>query len=288
MPRASAGNRSGVPPVERANRVRGDWTEREIRLGGARVGIAAVWRAEQAGARRGARVRGEGDRDERVTDYAIDSRVLDHGWCSLRRTNGAASACGTPRGHRTAAGVDRAHERLSGPATRRIMQREYEQYGKKEYQRLAQISVSHLYNLRGSACYRNQAAVFEATRPTAIAIGERRRPEPQGARISAGGHGASGRLGRGQGRVSHQRGGRGDAMASVGCASKISEACLLPVLQAVLAQFPFTILGFHADNGSEYINHRVAKLLAKLQAEFTKSRACAVRTTRWWKARTGR
>ncbi len=30
--------------------------------------------------------------------------------------------------------------------------------------------------------------------------------------------------------------------------------------------------GFHADNGSEYINHRVAELLTKLNAEFTKSR----------------
>jgi hypothetical protein len=48
----------------------------------------------------------------------------------------------------------------------------------------------------------------------------------------------------------------------------------VPVLEAVLAQFPFQIRGFHADNGSEYINHRVAKMLRKLHAEFTKSRAC--------------
>ena len=60
----------------------------------------------------------------------------------------------------------------------------------------------------------------------------------------------------------------------VGCASKISEAYLLPVLQAVLSQFPFVVLGFHADNGSEYINHRAAQMLDKLHAEFTKSRAC--------------
>ena len=74
--------------------------------------------------------------------------------------------------------VDRAHERLSGPATRRILEREYEQYGDQRYERLAQISVAHLYNLRASARYRNQAAVFERTRSTAI--GERRRPDPQG------------------------------------------------------------------------------------------------------------
>jgi len=171
--------------------------------------------------------------------------------------------------------VDRAHERLSGPATRRILQREYEQYGKQEYRRLAKISVSHLYNLRASACYRNQAAAFEATRPTAIAIGERRKPEPRG---------RPGFLRVDTVHQGDQDGAKGvyhinavDAVTQwqvVGCASKISEAHLIPVLKAVLAQFPFTILGFHADNGSEYINHRVAKLLGKLQAEFTKSRAC--------------
>jgi hypothetical protein len=58
----------------------------------------------------------------------------------------------------------------------------------------------------------------------------------------------------------------------VATCEKISEAYLLPVIEALLEAFPFRILGFHADNGSEYINHRVAKLLAKLAAEFTKSR----------------
>jgi len=171
--------------------------------------------------------------------------------------------------------VDRAHERLSGPATRHILQREYEQYGNEAYERLAKISVAHLYNLRASARYRNQAAVFEPTRSTATAIGERRRPEPQG------------RPGFLRVDTVHQGdwdGAKGvyhinavDTVTQwqvVGCASKISEAYLMPVLEAVLAQFPFVILGFHVDNGSEYINHRVAKMLGKLQVEFTKSRAC--------------
>lgn len=171
--------------------------------------------------------------------------------------------------------VDRAHERLSGPATRRILEREYAQYGNQRYQRLAKISVAHLYNLRASAGYRNQAAVFEATRSSAAAIGERRRPDPQN------------RPGFLRVDTVHQgdwEGAKGvyhinavDTVTQwqvVGCASKISEAYLLPVLEAVLAQFPFPILGFHADNGSEYINHRVAQLLKKLHAEFTKSRAC--------------
>jgi len=181
----------------------------------------------------------------------------------------------TPEDIALLAAVDRAHERLSGPATRHILQREYEQYGNQQYERLAKISVAHLYNLRASARYRNQAAVFEPTRSSATAIGERRRPDPRG------------RPGFLRVDTVHQGdwdGAKGvyhinavDAVTQwqvVGCASKISETYLLPVLQAVLAQFPFAVLGFHVDNGSEYINHRVAKMLEKLHAEFTKSRAC--------------
>ena len=54
---------------------------------------------------------------------------------------------------------------------------------------------------------------------------------------------------------------------------KISEHYLMPVLEEILESFPFTVLGFHSDNGSEYINQRVAKLLEKLFIEFTKSRS---------------
>jgi hypothetical protein len=77
--------------------------------------------------------------------------------------------------------VDRAHQRLSGPATRRILQREWQVFGQRQYARLAEISVAHLYNLRGSAAYRQRAAEFTHTAPSGIAIGERRRPDPQGA-----------------------------------------------------------------------------------------------------------
>jgi transposase InsO family protein len=58
----------------------------------------------------------------------------------------------------------------------------------------------------------------------------------------------------------------------MGATQQISEAYLLPVLEAMLEQFPFAIRGFHSDNGREYINDRVAQLLGKLLAEQTKSR----------------
>jgi transposase InsO family protein/predicted DNA-binding transcriptional regulator AlpA len=170
--------------------------------------------------------------------------------------------------------VDRAHERLSGPATRRILERECKEFGKQEFQRLAGISVSHLYNLRRSVRYRRQAAVFEPTRPTPVSIAQRRKPDPQG------------RPGFLRIDTVHQgdwEGAKGvyhinavDTVTQwqvVGCTSKISEQYLIPVLEAMLHQFPFRILGLHADNGSEFINHTVARLLEKLRVEFTKSRS---------------
>jgi len=172
------------------------------------------------------------------------------------------------------AGVDRAHERLSGPATRRILEREYQEFDKPEFERLAGISVSHLYNLRQSAHYRKHGALFVPTRPSAVSIAERRRPDPEG---------KPGFL-----RVDTVHQGDWDGAKGVyhinavdtvtqwqvvGCASKISEQFLIPVLEAMLHQFPFWILGFHSDNGSEFINHMVKQLLEKLLIEFTKSRA---------------
>ena len=149
--------------------------------------------------------------------------------------------------------VDRAHERLSGPATRRIVQREYQEFGKKEYHRLAGISASHIYNLRRSAVYRRRTVGFEHTKPTGVSIAERRKPDPKG------------RPGYIRIDTVHQgdwEGAKGvyhiNAVDTVtqwevaGCVEKISEQYLLPVLEAILHQFPFRIMGFHSDNGSEF------------------------------------
>jgi hypothetical protein len=59
----------------------------------------------------------------------------------------------------------------------------------------------------------------------------------------------------------------------VAATPQISEYWLIPLLERLLEQFPFTIRGFHSDNGSEFINYTVARLLDKLLIEQTKSRA---------------
>ena len=171
--------------------------------------------------------------------------------------------------------VDSAHERLSGPATLHILKREHEQYGKAKYVRLAEISVSHIYNLRGSVKYRRQATVFEPTRPTVIHIGERRRPEPNGRpgflRVDTVHQGDW----EGEKGVYHIN--AVDAVTqheAVGCVARINAETLKPVLEAMFHQFPFPILGAHFDNGSEYINYAIDEMMKTLMVEFTKSRAC--------------
>jgi len=76
--------------------------------------------------------------------------------------------------------VDAAYEDLSGPAIRRILQREHRVYHKPEFERLAGLSVSHLYNLRRSETYRRRRVRVEPTRGTAVSIAERRKPDARG------------------------------------------------------------------------------------------------------------
>ena len=141
------------------------------------------------------------------------------------------------------------------------MQRAWQLFGDPRYERLASLSVSHLYNLRRQAGYQATRLHWTKTRGPTIAIGERRAPAPDGRpgfiRIDSVHQG-------------DQDGAKGlyhinavDSLTQfelVASCERLSEAHLMPVLAALLEGFPFAILGFHADNGSEYINHTVAKL----------------------------
>ena len=164
---------------------------------------------------------------------------------------------------------------LSGPATACVLRRQRDVFKDTRFERLGAISVGHLYNLRASAGYRAQRVVLTKTRTdkTATAIGVRKAPAPEGRpgfiRIDSVHQG-------------DQDGTKGlYHINAVDCVTQwevvatvqtISEAHLLPVIEQMLEQFPFEILGFHADNGSEYVNRQVAAMLEKLRIEFTRSR----------------
>ncbi len=167
--------------------------------------------------------------------------------------------------------TDTLHGTLSGLATKKLMERAFVIFGEARYQRLATISVAHLYNLRQRAGYQRQRQVWTKTRPITVAIGERRAPAPNN---------QPGYL-----RVDTVHQGDLDGIKGVyhinavdcvtqyeGVATceRISEAFLIPVLEELLQSFPCIILGFHSDNGSEFINAPVVKLLVEEQ---TKSRS---------------
>jgi transposase InsO family protein len=169
--------------------------------------------------------------------------------------------------------TDELHDYLSGPAVKKIMEREYEVYGKAEFGTICRISVAHLYNLRRSHIYRGITRRYTKTKPKAVKIGERVKPSPGGRpgyiRVDT----------VHQGDYNEHKGvyhinavdevTQWEIVASV---EKIAESYLVPVLEGMLDGFPFVIRSFHSDNGSEYINEKVAKLLNKLLVRFTKSR----------------
>ena len=170
--------------------------------------------------------------------------------------------------------VDEALGQLSGPATKRALWRMYHVFGDKRFERLAEISNGHIYNLRGRRAYRSARTTFRATRGTISSIGKRRRPRPEG------------RPGFVRVDTVHSGDRDGEKGAYVinmvdevtqfqqrAVVPRITEHFMVPVLVALVGALPFRVLGFHADNGSEYVNHRVAAMLNKLHIEeFTKSR----------------
>ena len=173
--------------------------------------------------------------------------------------------------------TDRLHARLSGPATIKIFQRLYDIYGDSRFVRLKDISVAHLYNLRNTRQYQSHSSFIDKTRSTSVNIGLRIKPDNQG---------KPGYL-----RVDtvHQGDWIDERLTKKGvyyinlvdevtqweilaAVEGISERFLEPVMEGALDQFPFQIINFHSDNGSEFINKTIARLLNKLKSQQTKSR----------------
>lgn len=170
--------------------------------------------------------------------------------------------------------TDNAHNRLSGPATKRVLEREYWEFGNEAFVRLKDISPSHIYNLRGKRQYVSHATTYAKTKSVSSSIGIRKKPNPKGK--------------PGYIRVDTVHQGDRDKEKGVYhinlvdevlqwevviAVEKISERFLAPGLEEALSQFPFHIINFHSDNGGEYINRIVATLLNKLLIRQTKSRS---------------
>ena len=62
--------------------------------------------------------------------------------------------------------VGQAHGNLSGPVTKRILEREHLNYGQAVFERLAKTSVAQLYRFRATGPYRKVNTTYQPTRPT--------------------------------------------------------------------------------------------------------------------------
>ena len=176
--------------------------------------------------------------------------------------------------------TDELHEYPNGATIKRILERMVTKYKVKEYERIAKISVTHIYNIRQTPIYLRITKRYDKTKPTAVTIGERRKPEPNGkpgyVRVDTVHQGdkekdIKGRYTKGVYHINMI-----DEITQyeiIAAVEKISEAYLKIILEYLLENFPFVIHEFHSDNGSEYINEMVVTLLNKLLIKLTKSRS---------------
>ena len=172
--------------------------------------------------------------------------------------------------------TDIAHDCISAEATKKILEREFEKFGKIKYGNISHISPAHIYNIRNKSLQYNSsnAKFLKRTQAIQTNIGVRKKPEPNGKpgylRIDTVHQGDF----NGKKGVYHinivDEITQYELIASV---EKISEKYLKPVIEELLNLFPFIVYEFHSDNGSEYVNKIVAKLLNKLHIGLTKNRS---------------
>jgi transposase InsO family protein len=194
--------------------------------------------------------------------------------CLKERTQPTFPRVYTPEDIALISEVDNAESRRTGGAVKKTLSDMYRVYKDARFERLANISVSHLYNLRGTRIYQSRSLTYTKTNAVQRDIGIRKKPQPYGQpgylRVDSVHQGDRGK----EKGVYHINLVDEVTQAEIVITVQgISEEFLHPALEEALDLFPFVLLGFHSDNGSEYINEVVARLLQKLFIEQTKSRS---------------
>jgi hypothetical protein len=162
----------------------------------------------------------------------------------------------------------------NGRALKEMCRSMYLDFEDERFEKLAHISVSHLYNLKKTNVFQSKFLHYTKTNPVQRNIGERKKPQTYGKpgyiRVDS----------VHQGDLDKQKGvyhinlvDEVTQMEYIGCVEKISEYYMIPLLEELLKCFPYHIIGFHSDNGGEYINRQVAQMLTKMCIEQTKSRS---------------
>jgi len=174
---------------------------------------------------------------------------------------------------RLLAKTDELHCFPNGAALKKILNRMAVEYGDKRYENISRISMQHIYNMRKLVTYLRITKRYTKTRAAVANIGQRRKPEPQGnpgyIRVDTV-HQGDKNCEKGVYHINTV-----DEVTQfefVGAVEQINESHIIPLLASLIESYPFRIIEFHADNGSEFINRVVVKLLNKLLITLTKSR----------------
>ena len=181
---------------------------------------------------------------------------------------------------RLLAKTDSLHQYPNGVTLKAILIRMATEYKVKQFEKLSQISVTHIYTFRQSPIYLRMNLRYEKTKPRVVNLGERQKPEPNGnpgyIRVDTVHQGDKQKDEKGR----YIKGVYHINMVSevvqfevIGATEKINERSMEVILTILLEYFPFVIVEFHSDNGGEYINEIVVNLLNKLLIRLTKSRA---------------
>lgn len=174
---------------------------------------------------------------------------------------------------RLLAETDEVHDFPNGASLKKILKRMVLVYGEKGYENIANISVGHIYNLRRTIYYQRVTKRYKKTKPIMVNIGERRKPQPNGVpgyiRVDTMHQGDNGTE---KGVYHINTVDEVTQFEFIGAVERISEHYLVPLLLKLIESYPFKIIEFHADNGGEYINNVVVKILNRLLITLTKSR----------------
>lgn len=165
------------------------------------------------------------------------------------------------------------HNKPNGMALKALFERAHNIYGDVAFEIIKNISVSYLYILMHTTTFKRIAGEYEKTKPHVSPIGERRKPRPNG---------KPGYLRIDSVHQGDMNGIKGvyhidivDEVTQWQCVVSVPEinfTYMELALEQLLKIFPFTIYEIHSDNGSEYINKNVAKMLTRLLIKMTKNR----------------
>ncbi len=220
---------------------------------------------------------------EKVTGYEdrhakrLIKRWKKHGLRYAKRKSVGASVCVyKPKDIDLLIKTDILHRTPNGLSVKALLMREAVTFGNSRYQTIANISVSHIYNLRKNnrQYLSSDAMSYTKTKAVSTNIGERKKPMPYGKpgfiRVDSVHQGDRG----GEKGLYHIN--FVDEVTQwemIGCVPQITDEYMEPLLEKVLAMFPFVVINFHSDNGSEYINQTVENVLSRLLIKQTKSRS---------------